>query len=124
MLSDIKKLIQYSAFRHNVLSSNVANINTPGYVAKDVLPFNISEYNKKVRLKTTSPMHITNSAAASFNTFHPRDTEVKIDGNNVSVESETLKLSKNDFEHKKAIEMYNKIISLAKIAVQNDKRSS
>ena len=34
----LEEIIKTSAFRHKVLASNIANVDTPGYKAKDV-PF-------------------------------------------------------------------------------------
>ncbi len=125
MLSELKSKIIYTSQRHALLSSNVGNINTPGFKSKDLKPFYLSQALKShIPMFVTHKMHIPISGNSKFRSFEPKDTDVKVDGNNVSIESQSFKIGSNSFEHKKAIDMYNKSASLIRMAMQNEKKGS
>ena len=56
----VKTSLKLRAYRHTLLASNIANVDTPGYRRKDI-PFEkvIQAYlsNKDIPLKTTNPKH-------------------------------------------------------------------
>lgn len=79
--------------RQSTIATNVANVNTPGYRARDVEPFNKVLDGTPVRLATTSPSHIQISATETdTRTTTKKDSwDVVHSGNSVSLEQEMLK---------------------------------
>jgi flagellar basal-body rod protein FlgB len=82
---------EWLAQRQSVVSSNVANANTPGYKARDVQSFDEA-------MQTSMPMAATNSqhfAAPAFDAIANGDgadkSEVLVSGNDVNLEQEFLK---------------------------------
>jgi flagellar basal-body rod protein FlgB len=80
--------------RHIAVASNIANVNTPGYKAADVPPFETAVNASSVALITTNPLHIgTDPLSAEPVSIrgegHP--WEVSHSGNSVSLEQELLK---------------------------------
>ena len=100
-ISLIENTLNLRAFRHKVLSSNIANIETPGYRAREV---KFADELKRIggngagtALVSTHPGHIGMNTDSSVN---PEVTLVStgaeaLDGNSVSVDAEMVKLSEN-----------------------------
>ena len=79
--------------RQSTIAANVANVNTPGFKARDVEPFNKILDAMPVKLAVTSPAHIQLSAAETDtrSTAKKQSWEVVHSGNSVSVEQEMIK---------------------------------
>src|SRR5262249_38241913 len=80
--------------RHIAIASNIANVNTPGYKAADVAPFEAVFNDSNATLTITNPLHIgvdplSAEALAAKGEGHP--WEVSQSGNSVSIEQEMLK---------------------------------
>ena len=103
--SDISsKLFEQLNFRgekQKVISSNIANINTPAYKTKDLVFEN--ELNNKLdntfKMQVTSSKHMT-SIGSNLSNANPKLVEVKgleqqNDGNNVNLDTQMSEMSKN-----------------------------
>jgi len=82
---------EWLAQRQSVISSNVANANTPGYKAKDIESFD-DVMRKSVPMTATDPKHQT-SGIGTFRQENdgPSEAEVFASGNDVNLEQEFLK---------------------------------
>ncbi|OLP58372.1 flagellar basal-body rod protein FlgB [Xaviernesmea oryzae] len=93
---------QWLAVRQNVVAGNIANVNTPGYAAKDVKPFESVLRETPFQLATTNPAHFLsgNSAAEVVESSVSDGNEMKQSGNTVSMEKELMKTGeiKRDFD--------------------------
>ncbi|MGF7057175.1 flagellar basal body rod protein FlgB [Brassicibacter mesophilus] len=105
----LKRALDGSWNRMEAISSNIANVNTPGY-KKMVVDFEnvlMNEIeNKGISLSTTHGKHISkNSYLNGSEPFIRRDMSGKTrrDGNNVNIDVETADLAKNTI-------MYNSLI--------------
>lgn len=82
---------EWLAQRQSVISSNIANANTPGYKAKDVESFD-DVMRKSVPMAVTDPRHL---ASADIGTVRQQEdgsgeAEVLVSGNDVNLEQEFL----------------------------------
>ncbi len=80
------------AVRQATVAENVANANTPGYVAKDVAPFNDVLQQTQLELVSTNPGHMPLDPLSTDDS--PKDAsawETVPSGNSVSMEHEMLK---------------------------------
>jgi flagellar basal-body rod protein FlgB len=79
--------------RGQQVASNIANANTPGYVARDVLPFEQILSATQIGIATTNPGHFGDPAAgiarAGSTVVRTRET---LSGNSVNLEAELLKI--------------------------------
>ena len=85
---------QWLHARQSLIAGNVANANTPGYNAKDLVPFSAVLDNTAARMSVTSTMHISPTDAESF-AAHATDQDnpdATLSGNSVNLEQEMLKL--------------------------------
>ena len=93
--------LNFRGERQKVISSNIANINTPGYKTKELVfedELNNSMTNS-LQLKATNKRHMDN-INSSFANANPRLSEVKNlqeqnDGNNVYLDTQMSEMSKN-----------------------------
>lgn len=100
------KALDFRAVRQNLISSNIANIDTPYYKARDISFENVllEEANKlygsteeELGLATTNSMHMdlkqSNSLHADF--FLRSSHSARNDANTVDLDVETTQMSKN-----------------------------
>lgn len=92
--------LNFRGERQKVISSNIANINTPNYKTKDlVFEKELNNATATLNLKTTSNMHLGNIDQNSKN-LNPKLVQVKgleeqNDGNNVNLDTQMGEMSKN-----------------------------
>jgi flagellar basal-body rod protein FlgB len=83
---------EWLAQRQSVISSNIANANTPGYKAKDVESFQ-DVMSRSVRMAVTDTQHMAPADSGNLrqqeNGFG--EAEVLVSGNDVNLEQEFLK---------------------------------
>jgi flagellar basal-body rod protein FlgB len=103
--------------RQNVLSENVANLNTPGFQASDLKPIDFAKLLKgetggPLKLVATSPAHI--STPASGNQGDAQKVEVP---GPVQVEDQMMKVSDTATQYAFTTTLYQKQIALIKEAL-------
>jgi flagellar basal-body rod protein FlgB len=109
--------------RQDVLSENVANADTPNYVARDLKPLDfeqaLSSAASKPSLVTTNVRHIalTPSRAGTFEDHETPDQESSPNGNSVALEAEMVKVSDTQAQFQAAANIYAKAMSMMKVAI-------
>jgi len=103
LMRGLERVLDLSAFRHQVIATNLANVDTPGYRTRDLRPF-AGEIEQAMAGEEPA------SAGPSFATqsFTPVAHEIRgllerPDGNNVSVERESLLLAQNQLRFTVAV---------------------
>jgi flagellar basal-body rod protein FlgB len=105
-----------------LIASNIANVDTPGYIAKDlkfdhVLKQNVDELN--LTMKVTNPRHMTNGVPGILNNEIVEDPNPgRPDGNNVNIDDELLKLSENNIQYNVAVQLLAKHMGHIKDSIQ------
>ncbi len=98
-LSILKRLMDYRIFRQGVLSSNIANIDTPGYKAKDLEfseELDAAMQGSRVALEKTNPRHIGSSLLdAGYKVVRDPYSRIGNDSNTVDIDREMVKLTEN-----------------------------
>lgn len=84
---------QWAFVRQAVIAGNVANLNTPGYVAKDIKPFEDVLESTHLAMAQTASGHIdTSGAELGSGKVSPDDSwDVTYSGNSVSLDQELVK---------------------------------
>ncbi len=80
--------------RQNVVAGNIANANTPGFVAMDIQPFEaVLDTVSSGRMAATHPMHFSEDRmrGAVGTADAGENTDVSPSGNSVSLEQELVK---------------------------------
>lgn len=117
LISMLQEKMKYQAARQEVISQNIANVDTPDYTRKDIAKPNFGEMVKSnmVSLSVTNPSHIGGTNSASNYTGISSGNEVELD-------MEALELMKNSNEFAKASSTYKKILSLFRLAIDGSGR--
>lgn len=98
----IQRSLDGSSLRHNVISSNIANVNTPGYKRLEV-SFQkalADAVNQQVDIKKTNPKHLSLVKSIDDNDLiqisRDENTTMRNDGNNVDIDIETAAMAENN----------------------------
>jgi flagellar basal-body rod protein FlgB len=86
--------INWLSSRQALLAGNIANVNTPGYRALDLEPFESVLESTKLEMAATEPGHMMpdpTTASASTEVEGEESWDVFHSGSNVSLEQELLK---------------------------------
>ena len=130
LLAMLKERMSWLSARQNVLAQNVANVDTPGYSARDLKPINFEDILKGTTapsqfqggMSTTDPRHIAingSSGASGFNDYDSPDVETSTNGNTVSLEQEMIRVADTQAEYQAASNLYAKAIGMMKTAIGN-----
>lgn len=123
LIAMLRQSMSWLHQRQDVLSRNVANADTPGYVARDLKPLNFEDALSGVAsgsaLVTTNPRHIaaTPSHMNQFQEEPTPDQESSPDGGSVSLEMEMIKVSETQAQFQAAANLYAKAMTLMKTAI-------
>lgn len=91
--------LDYHLARHNVLVSNLAQVDTPAYKPVDLAP-NGFNGAMTVALETTAPGHAgTPAAERAFHVVTDPSVAVSADGNGVDVDREAVKIASNQIRY-------------------------
>ena len=120
----LKKNLDFKGQRNLIISSNISNINTPGYKSQDI---NFKEQLKSVMetrgglsLKITHENHFgpSNEAIRSLKPeVFEEDHAARSDGNNVNLDNEMAKLAENQIMYNATVQLMAKRGSTVKSAV-------
>ncbi|PIE58469.1 MAG: flagellar basal body rod protein FlgB [Desulfobulbus propionicus] len=122
----LSKVLDLRAKNQQVISSNIANAETPGYSVKSL------EFEEQLQSAlsdgsmqpvSTHPAHIPNAPASlsqvEGNLVYTRDKTGLGDENSVSVDQEMVKLSTNEILYETAVTMLKKKLSWIKYAINS-----
>ena len=104
-----KKLLDATAMRHEAISSNLANVDTPGYKRIDVDSTFESQLKSAVSSQNLQDIQTLQPSLAT----DTQSIATREDGNTVSLESELLKMNENMVEHSMETQMVS--VSLMKL---------
>ena len=129
----MKSKLETLSERQSVLAQNIANADTPGYKAKDVVEpdfkalLRAGSASQTLRMTTTNPNHIgfggaTSGSVAVIKTQNASETNPN--GNNVVIEDEMAKIAANQADYQKVLNLYSKAVSMFKTAIGNPNTSA
>ena len=113
----LQKSLDFRSKRNALLASNVANLETPGYKARDLVFENALGKAMKAQLpgplRVTDPKHMDGNRALPLDMVRPQlirtaTPDAALDGNTVNLETEMAKLAENQI----AYQAYTQMISL------------
>ena len=123
LLSMLRERMTWLNQRQDVLSQNVANADTPRYVARDLkaLDFDqmVSGAQSGTKMMTTNARHIaiTASHGGKFEDHETPDQESSPNGNAVSLEVEMIKVADTQAQYQAAANLYSKAIAMMRTAI-------
>ena len=113
-LTALESVLDFQSERHTVLSTNVANVDTPGYKGHDVR-FS-DELKKATGRKGSMPLTKTNESHLPLETGNIKggrlvptnDAVHRLDGNTVDLDKEMAKLAENSLYYNTAAQITSK----------------
>ena len=125
LLSMLKGRMSWLEARQDVLSQNVANADTPGYVTHDLKPMDFESLLRNAGasqfqpgLAVTDSRHIAiTSSSSTFGSSESPDVEASPNGNSVSLEQEMIKVSDTQGQFAAATNLYSKAMQLMRTAL-------
>ncbi|MDD3445382.1 MAG: flagellar basal body rod protein FlgB [Zavarzinia sp.] len=131
LIGMLVRRMDFLAARQRVIAQNVANADTPGYVARDLPEESFARQvaremggagtTEASRMQTTASGHMAGTLSGSAG--HPRPTtsadyESSPSGNAVVLEQEMARLAENQMEHSTITGIYQKQVQLLKAALR------
>lgn len=118
----ISQRMSWLTQRQTVLAENVANANTPGYVAKDIKEPDfgalVGQANGSLQMATTNAGDITpGTNPTGGQVFTPTADDQSLDGNGVSIEDQMMKVSTNASDYAVVSALYKDHIAMIKMAL-------
>lgn len=118
----IGRKLDFTDARHRVITRNIANADTPGFIPEDVVEPDFRRLvagagHEPQRLARTDAGHLGAMAAAPQTRTEASPAELKPSGNAVSLEIEAGKLRSNSGEHKRATMLYGKYLGMIRTAL-------
>ena len=126
LISSLSNKLKYLHQRQSVISHNIANADTPGYKARDLEEFKLNKSsgsNMGIKLHATAPGHIGGATSVShFKTIKQEDSyDTSLDGNNVSLEEQMVKMAENDMEYNKVVGIMRQYNGLIRSAIGSNR---
>lgn len=120
--------LKYRQLRQELISSNIANAETPGYKAKKIdfeeALSRALDTDDQMNMKVTDEKHF-NVGNGGFKNLQPEVSEredgiVSLDGNTVDRDKELAEMAENKIMYDASVQLLNKKIGLLKYAVGSD----
>ena len=124
LLSQLRERMSWLNQRQDVLSQNVANADTPRYVARDLKELDFAQMvngeGSGTKMMTTNARHISISSlhgGGKFEDHETPDQESNPNGNAVSLEVEMIKVADTQAQYAAAANLYAKAVTMMKTAI-------
>lgn len=122
VLRVMSEKLSYLGKKQAVHAQNVANADTPGYKAKDVLPFTFNDalMEAQTGMAVTNKEHIVPASMAGVNagTKRTKSFETVPSGNSVDLEQQMAEVSKTTMEYQASVSIMHKFMALLRMAVK------
>lgn len=107
----VEHYLDLVSFRHELISSNLANVDTPGYRTQDV------DFEGEMRRAE----QLSESAPAPPHVREVKGLIERPDGNNVSLERETMALARVQLQYKTGVELLRNELHMLQSAINEGK---
>jgi flagellar basal-body rod protein FlgB len=130
----LQNKLGYLNQRQGLIAQNVANASTPGYTPSDLKAFSdqpgmqmdpVAQPMAATALASTDPAHLAGAAsqadpakARAYEVVAAPDSETTLDGNQVVLEEQMIKMSDTGGDYDTAIGLYQKAVAMLHTAVQ------
>ncbi|MEJ5299810.1 MAG: flagellar basal body rod protein FlgB [Thermodesulforhabdaceae bacterium] len=114
----IEDRLSLNTRRQELVASNIANVDTPGYVAKDISFEEVLKkaMEPKLQLVSSHPQHVKNPEPEEVLKREADRVNIEMTGP-VDLEEEMAKLTRNNIEYQFLVTMLNKKFALLKLAL-------
>jgi len=123
IISSLKTKLAWLNDRQAVLSRNIANASTPGFVPQDLAQPDFSaalaEASRGGFFTTTNPRHMRGRSMSdgTSRAVDKPDSQTSPDGNRVVVEEQMMRVAETQLQYAEATGLYKKVFSLWRTAL-------
>ncbi len=110
-----RKMMDYTAVRHEALASNLANVDVPGYKRLDVSSDFQAQLNKAVSSNSTSAINSVTPKIVKDDTA----VSIRADGNNVEMDKEMMEMNRNSVDYEYAVRYLNHNYQMLRTAISS-----
>jgi flagellar basal-body rod protein FlgB len=124
----LRSRMNYFSDRQRLVAENIANSNTPGYRPQDLTPFSFRSIGggseSPTVLRVTNPAHMrpsgpdASTAANGFRTERRADPVTTLDGTQVSLEDEMMRMADSRMNYEAAIGFYQKSMAMIRTSAR------
>ena len=107
----LSSVLDFRSQKHQIITSNIANIDTPGYTAKDLEFKGIIGEAMQKRLSTTDKKHFP----GQFPNTGSIDSEIADSGERVNIDTEMTNLAENHLMYNTSLELLTRKLRSIKI---------
>ena len=123
-VESLSRALDYHLERHNVIASNVANVDTPGFRPLDLVRPTESGFGEQtaLALRATRHGHIGSFGEQESSQLVPVEDQFALagaDGNAVSLEREMAKLAANDLRYETATKVVSRQLAMLRYAASD-----
>ena len=131
LLAVIKSRMGYVNQRQRLIAENVANANSPNYAPHDLKAFTFEAAMKSqssgalgmtpVSAAVTNAGHMEGKSHGPTGPFKPEeapDSEARLDGNQVVLEDEMMKMTTSKLDYDAAVSFYQQSLGLLKMSIR------
>ena len=122
-IDGVRSALDYHVSRHNVLSSNVANAETPGFRPQELLREpERAAFAASLPLDVTSTAHVgggPGEGERDYDVREDRTAQPGANGNSVSLEHEMAKLAANDIRFEGAVKIVSHQLGMLRYAAND-----
>ncbi|WP_096269895.1 flagellar basal body rod protein FlgB [Paucisalibacillus globulus] len=110
-INTLQQSLNYSSIKNQTIASNIANVDTPNYKAKDVVFKDVlqNELSSSIAAKRTHPRHLSFDLdqRLSYQTVQRNNTTFNHNGNNVDIDKEMAELAQNQIYYQSLVDRIN-----------------
>jgi len=114
--SILERVVLQAGARNGVLASNIANVDTPNYKARDISFGEV--LGTEMGLATTDPKHLPGSSSGATSELRIDETQPWADGNNVELDQEVAKMTENAMFFQAGVTLLSKKVQMFKNALR------
>ncbi len=114
-----QSLARHAGARQTQIAKNIANADTPGYRARDLVDFSDTYQRSEPAeaQRTTRSKHLTASAAETAFRSYDLGGEASPNGNTVSLETEMVRASEAKSAHDTALSVYRSSLDILRTSL-------
>jgi flagellar basal-body rod protein FlgB len=116
-VATLRRSLDVAAFRHDLLSHNIANADTPGYQRMDISFASLLNDASSIGLTRTNAAHLVGTKDAGMIQVERTPGAARADGNTVVIESEMASLSQNTMYYQAISTQLAKYLGRMRLAI-------
>jgi flagellar basal-body rod protein FlgB len=128
LFSMLKSRMSYLSQRQELIAQNVANASTPGFTPQDLKPFTVNASSSLPMIPVAQtqagqmpgmiPLQTSSDAQQGFRPVASPDDETTLDGNQVVMEDQMMKMNETRTDYETAVGIYQKALSFLQMAAK------